>query len=153
MSSVVPWQLTESSAQSALDWLATVTEMGGKVAFGGRRAGLYVEPAVITAPAGTRMLPAPPPDAPFFIIDSYDKQPRTQLARFPDITEACVFTPDASRALELARLAFVSRVEVFAPGTAPDASHGGAEALHGLDLASLMSDMTHRTRVEVVSTP
>lgn len=152
MTSVVPWQLTEGAAQAAVDWLATVTHMGGKVAFGGRRMGLYVEPAVVTAPAGTRPLPAPPPHAPFFVIDSYDKQPRVQLERFPEITAAAIFTPDASRAIELSRLADVLRVEVFAPGPAPGTSATHKVAGQGLDLTDLLADMTRKKRVDLVFT-
>jgi hypothetical protein len=152
MTAVVPWQMTEHAAQAAADWLKVITEAGGKIAFGGRRAGLYVEPAVITAPAGTRPFPPPPHEAPYFVIDSYDKQPRVQLDRFPDLTELCVFTPDQSRALELAQLASVSHVEAFVPGPSPGAPRSDTPAARDSDLSELLANMTRQKRVDLVFT-
>jgi acyl-CoA reductase-like NAD-dependent aldehyde dehydrogenase len=152
MTAVVPWQMTEGAAQAATDWLATVKDLGGKVAFGGRRAGLYVEPAVITAPAGTRPFPPPPPEAPFFIIDSYDKQPRAQLERFPDLVSAAVFTPDAARAEELARLVDSPHVDVFAPAPATGRESSGRAATEDHGVAVLMSDMIRKKHIHLVYT-
>lgn len=152
MSTVVPWQLSEQAAQSAVDWLAVMKESGGSVFCGGRRTSTYVEPAVVTAPAGTRALPSPPPEAPFFVIDSYDKHPRAQLERFPELTAALVFSPDARRGVQLARLADVSRVEVFSPRPATAGSSPGGADPSGVDLSDLIADMTRRKRVDMVYT-
>ena len=147
---VVPWQLTESAVRFATDWLDAITGMGGKVASGGRHNGLYVEPAVVTAPAGTRALPPPPAGAPFFVIDSYDKHPRAQLERFPDITEMLIFTPDPKRALELARLTDAERVDVIAPHSTGQVSPGPTGAA---DISALLAGMTRTTNVNLLYVP
>jgi acyl-CoA reductase-like NAD-dependent aldehyde dehydrogenase len=122
----VPWQLTGNSAQRSMDWLAGIREAGGIVSHGGQCQGTYIEPTVITAPAGYRAVAAPPITMPVFIVDSYDKQPERHLTRIPGLEEAYVFAGSLQAALDLARLPQVSRVEIFqeragalAPGEKP----------------------------------
>jgi len=151
-SNVIPWQITETAAQTAVDWLAVIGEQGGRVVAGGERNGLYVEPAVVIAPAGTRDVPLPPPGAPFFLVDSYDKHPRVQLARFPDLAEILIFTPDARRVLELAAVADVERVDVIAPRPPQEPAQVTSEAgaTPAADLATLLSEMTRRKKINLL---
>jgi acyl-CoA reductase-like NAD-dependent aldehyde dehydrogenase len=151
-SNMVSWQITENAAQAAEKWLTTISDLGGRVVSGGARHGLYVEPAVVVAPAGTRPIPMPPAGTPFFVVDSYDKHPRVHLARFPDLTEILIFTPDARRMFELASVADVERVDVIAPRPAQDKgqSPGGADVTPAADLATLLSGMTRRKKVNLL---
>jgi acyl-CoA reductase-like NAD-dependent aldehyde dehydrogenase len=149
-SNVVPWQITEHAAQAAVDWLQVVGEMGGKLVCGGGRKGLYVEPAVVVAPAGTGVLPMPPSGAPFFLVDSYDKHPRVQLSRFPDLAEMLIFTPDARRAMELSAVADVEHVDVIAPRPPQESMPSQAMSPPAEDLSALLSGMTRRKQVNLL---
>jgi acyl-CoA reductase-like NAD-dependent aldehyde dehydrogenase len=149
-SASVPWQTTDSGAQRAEDWLKSIVQTGGILVSGGQRRGPFVEPAVVAAPAGHRRISPPPAQAPFFIVDSYDKQPRRQLLRFPDLEEACVFTSDMDRALDWARLPDVPHVDVLS--TRPGNSAGQAEAPRNDQLLRLMSDLIRTKRVELFLT-
>jgi len=151
-SNLVPWQVSDAAAQAAMDWLAQMAEQGGRVVSGGERSELYVEPAVVIAPAGTREVALPPPGAPFFLVDTYDKHPRVQLSRFPDLSEILIFTPDARRTLELAAVADVERVDVIAPRPPQEPVQTAAEAgaSPGADIATLLSGMTRRKKVNLL---
>jgi acyl-CoA reductase-like NAD-dependent aldehyde dehydrogenase len=146
-SASVPWQTTDSAAGRAEDWLKSIVQTGGILVSGGQRKGPFIEPAVVTAPAGHRRISPPPAQAPFFIVDSYDKQPRRQLLRFPGLEEACIFTSDMDRALEWARLPDVPHVDVLS--TRPGNYMGSTEAPHNEQLRRLMSGMTRTKRVEL----
>lgn len=149
-SNVIPWQVSDAAAQAATDWLAQIAEQGGRVVSGGQRSGLYVEPAVVIAPAGTREVTLPPAGAPFFLVDSYDKHPRVQLSRFADLSELLIFTPDARRTLELAAVADVERVDVIAPRPPQEPAQTSAESTPAADLATLLSGMTRRKKVNLL---
>jgi acyl-CoA reductase-like NAD-dependent aldehyde dehydrogenase len=112
-SSEVPWQITDSSAARAVEWLEQIRTAGGIVSHGGQRQGTYIEPTVLTAPAGYRPIAAPPASLPVFIVDSYDKQPERHLHRVPALEEVYIFAGSLQASLELARIPQVNRVEIF----------------------------------------
>lgn len=138
----VPWQISDNMAQRVMDWISTVQQAGAIVSHGGQRHGSYVEPVVVTAPAGYREIPAPPPTAPVFIIDSYDKQPERHLRRIPELEEVYIFAGSLQAALDLARIPEVPRVEVFPDKLGPTLA---VEQPHDYErLRQLIAGMTLR---------
>ena len=99
------------------------------------------------APTGYSAIAPPPNDAPFLVVDSYDKQFQRHLARYPDLEEAFVFTGAIQSAMELARLPEVPRVDVYtlsAEGNAPEDSRDDADQLR-----RVIGGMTRRKWVEL----
>jgi acyl-CoA reductase-like NAD-dependent aldehyde dehydrogenase len=144
----VPHQISDNLAQRVEDWLSTVQQAGAIVSYGGQRHGAYVEPIVLTAPAGYREIAAPPPTAPVFIIDSYDKQPERHLTRIPELDEVYIFAGSLQAALDLARLPDVRRVEVFPDKSGP--APLSQEKPHDHErLRQIMAGMTRRKWVGV----
>jgi acyl-CoA reductase-like NAD-dependent aldehyde dehydrogenase len=144
---LVPWQISDGLAQRAEDWLTGATQAGGVLVCGGERRGAWVGPSLLVAPAGFRPLSAPPPEAPFFVVDSYDKQFGRHLARFPDLREAAVFSGDIQSALELAQVPNVSRIDVFT--TRPGRSAATGAAGDADEMRRVMSGMMRRKWVEL----
>ena len=145
--SEVPWQISDSTAERVMDWISTVKQAGGIVSHGGQRHGTYVEPTVITAPAGYRGIAAPPPTAPVFVVDSYDKQPERHLVRIPELEEVHIFAGSLQSALDLARIPEVPRIEIFPDKAGPTLSLERTHD-HGR-LRQIMAGMTLRKWVGV----
>jgi glyceraldehyde-3-phosphate dehydrogenase (NADP+) len=144
---LVPWQISDALAQRAEDWLASATQAGGVLVCGGRRRGAWVEPSLLAAPAGFRPLATPPPEAPFLVVDSYDKQCVRHLARIPALHEAAVFSGDIQAALELAQVPNVARIDVFTTRPGRSATVGAAGDAD--QLRRVMSGMMRRKWVEL----
>ncbi len=143
----VPWQITESLARRAEEWLQAMVQSGGIVVCGGQRRGSWIAPALIVAPAGLEAVEPPPPHAPFLIVDSYDKRPGRQLSRFPDIEEVSIFTSDVQSALELIGVPNVSRVDVYTTRSGQSTSRPGSDGRE--QIQHLIAGMTRRKRVEL----
>lgn len=143
----VPWQISDTMARRATDWLASIQQAGGKLICGGEATDACVHPAIILAPTGYSAIAPPPNDAPFLVVDSYDKQFQRHLARYPNLEEAFVFTGAIQSALELARLPAVPRVDVYTLGS------GGAAHEDSRDdadqLRRVIGSMTRRKWVEL----
>lgn len=143
----IPWQISDTMARRATDWLKTIKQTGARVICGGERTGACIHPAIILASTGYSAIAPPPSDAPFLVVDSYDKQFQRHLARYPDLEEAFVFTGAIQSAMELARLPEVPRVDVYtlgSEGNAPEDSRDDADQLR-----RVISGMTRRKWVEL----
>lgn len=143
----VPWQISDNMAQRVMEWISNLQQAGGIVSHGGQRHGAYVEPTVITAPAGYRAIAAPPHTAPVFIVDTYDKQPERHLARFPELEEVYIFASSLPAALDMARIPEVPRVEIFPDRAVPSQA---SENPHDHErLRHILAGMTRRKWVGV----